>query len=114
MKLLTDSIKRDIAQYPIYSQDGKHGEAVCTAKFFFPMGAWTWYILEGDPEHDDFYGIIINDSGEGEYGYISVNELQHLNVFGLGVERDTSFTPTKLKDMTSETYLQKFLKRFAA
>lgn len=108
MKLLTAEIKKRIEKYPLYSQDGKGKEAQCVAKFFFPAGAWTWYILEGDIDNDYYYGVVINGHGEGEYAYISINELQNLRVRGLGVERDICFHPCKLKDI-HDPYLQNFL-----
>lgn len=111
MKLLTSEIKKRLGKYPLYSQDGKKGEAKCIAKFFYPMGAWTWYVLEGNPNTDEFFGVVINATGEGEYAYFSVNELQHLKVHGLGIERDICFHPCQLKDI-HDPYLQKFLKKF--
>lgn len=110
MKLLTSEIKKRLINFPLYSQESKKGEAVCSAKYFFPAGAWTWYILEGNIETDEYFGVVINDCGEGEYAYISINELQNLKVRGLGVERDICFSPCKLKDI-HDPYLQKFLKK---
>lgn len=110
MKLITEEIKKKLADYPLYSQDGKKRAAVVVAKFFLCQGAWTWYIMEGNLSEDTLYGIIINGEGEGEYGYINLQELQSLKVgpFGLAVERDTSFKPTMLKDI-EDPYLKAFL-----
>ncbi len=47
MKLLTKAIEKQLAKYPIYSQDGKGGKAQVICKFFNPCGSQTWYILEG-------------------------------------------------------------------
>lgn len=111
MKLLTAPIKKRLEKYPLYSQDGKKKEAQCSAKFFLCQGAWTWYILEYDGD-DTFFGVIINGEGEGEYGYISLKELQALRTrWGLGVERDIVFTPKKLSEI-NDTYLKKFLRKF--
>lgn len=112
MKLLTKEIKKRLAKYPIYSQDGKGKEAMCVAVFFFPAGAWTWYILEGNVETDDCFGIIINGYGEGEYGYISVDELQSIRVHGLRVERDIYFKPKQLIKDIHDNYLRNFLSKF--
>ena len=114
MKLITKEIKKGLGKYPLYSQDGKKEEAICQAKFFLCIGAWSWFILEADIENNIAYVITINGSGEGEYGYISLNELQELTTkSGLTVERYTSFSPTPLKDIDNE-YLKKFLKKMCA
>lgn len=114
MKLITKEIKKRLEKYPLYSQDGKKEEAISQAKFFLCVGAWSWFILEADLENNIAYGITINGSGEGEYGYTSLTELQGLTTkLGLTVERDTSFSPTPLKDINNE-YLKKFLKKMYA
>lgn len=109
MKLVTSAIKKELAKYPLGSQDGKNGDAKAIARFFFPMGAWTWYVTEANLQTGEAFGVTINGSGEGEYGYFNLNELQSLRVKGFSVERDICFTPTKLKDIKDE-YLQRKLK----
>lgn len=80
----------------------------------FVLVPWSWFMLEADLENNIAYGITINGSGEGEYGYTSLTELQGLTTkLGLTVERDTSFSPTPLKDINNE-YLKKFLKKMYA
>ena len=112
MKLLTSEIKKRLAKYPTYSQDGKKKEAVAVCKFFLCQGAWTWYVLECDAEYNIAYGITINGAGEGEYGYFSLPELQKVRTrYGLGVERDIYFKPTKLGDIKDDTYLKIFLSK---
>ena len=54
MKLLTKAIEKQLAMYPIYSQDGKGGKAQVICKFFNPCGSQTWYILEGEKQDDDY------------------------------------------------------------
>ena len=41
MKLLTKAIEKQLAKYPIYSQDGKGGKAQVICKFFNPCGSQT-------------------------------------------------------------------------
>lgn len=108
MKLVTKEIANKLANYPLYSQDGKKKEAIAVAKFFLCIGAWTWFIMEADLNQNLAYGITVNGQGECEYGYISLDELQGLNVRGLTVERDLAFEPTKLSDLDNE-YVKKFL-----
>jgi hypothetical protein len=79
MKLITKEIKKRLEKYPLYSQDGKKEEAICQAKFFLCVGAWSWFILEADLENNIAYGITINGSGEGEYGYTSLNRVAGTN-----------------------------------
>lgn len=108
MKLVTKEISNRLAKYPLYSQDGKKKEAIAVAKFFICVGAWTWFIMEADLNQNLAYGIIVNCQGECEYGYISLEELQSLNVKGLTVERDLSFKPTKLSDIDN-VYVKNFI-----
>lgn len=114
MKLITKEIQKRLEKYPLYSQDGKKEDVICQAKFFLCVGAWAWFILEANLDEGIAYGITINGNGKGEYGYISLSELQNLRTrLGLTVERDTSFSPTPLKDIENE-YLQKFLRKMYA
>lgn len=110
MKLVTAQIRKRLEKYPLHSQDGKEAEALAIARFFFPVGAWTWYVTEADLQTNEAFGVVINGSGEGEFGYFSLKELQTMNVRGLGVERDICFNASKLKDIKDE-YLRKLLKK---
>lgn len=112
MKLLTQAIKKQLAKYPLRSQDWKKGDALCICKFFLCQGAWTWYVLEANLEKKELFGVVINGYGEGEYCYFSLDELEHLkSKIGLGVERDLYFTPKPLKEI-HDYYLCTFLKNF--
>lgn len=74
MKLLTKAIEKQLAKYPIYSQDGKGGKAQVICKFFNPCGSQTWYILEGEKQDDDYILFALLDNmGEREYGYVFDN-----------------------------------------
>ena len=112
MELLTKEIVKRLENYPLYSQEGKKKDAVVVAKFFLPLGAWTWYVMEANLHDNILYGVIVNGSGECEYWYFSLTELQELRAtrFRLPVERDIAFKPTKLADLDNE-FVQKFLTR---
>lgn len=111
MRLLSEKQNREIeSKYPLGSQDGKKGNAVCVAKFF--LGNYTWYIIEGSYEDDDFmmFGVVVTDT-DAEFSYISYNELQSLRMYGyMCVERDRYFDKCKLLDIKDDM-LQKFLKQ---
>ena len=113
-RLITEEVLKALKDYPLYTQDGKQKDAVCVC--VFKIGNVRWYILEGQPEGNDFtfYGIVAGLC-ETEYGYISANELQEIKVnadcYGLGfltVEQDKSFQPCKLEDIKDDE-LQNFL-----
>lgn len=103
MKLMTKEIEQRLAKFPLYSQDGKGDEATIVCKFFSPINAWTWYVLEGQKTDDgdyELYGLVINSHGEKEYGYFMLSELQKIKLpFGLGIERDIYFSPSKVMDV---------------
>ena len=112
MKLVTKKVEKELAKYPLYSQDGKKEKAICVVKYFLCGGAHTWYVLEADLSQNLAFGICVNGYGECEYGYFSLTELQSLrNSWGCGVERDICHKPTPLCDMKGECYLEKFINR---
>ncbi len=97
MKLLTKALEKKFEKYPLYSQDGKGGDAKVIAKFFSPVGAATWLITEGSKEaegteYEDYtmFGFCnLGDNEMAELGYVSLNELQSIKLpYGLTIERD--------------------------
>ncbi|MBR4601243.1 MAG: DUF2958 domain-containing protein [Prevotella sp.] len=98
MKLITKKIEKELAKYPLYSQDSKGNEAVAICKFF--LQGFTWYVLEAQKNGNDyeFFGIV--DGLDKEYGYFTLSQLQSLRGrWGLTVERDICFEPTQVKDI---------------
>ena len=80
-------------------------------RFFTPDAGWTWYAIEGSPVDESgyydtrkekvdflFFGLV---SGiEVELGYFSLSELTRVRgAFGLPVERDLYFEPTRLSEV---------------
>lgn len=96
MKLFTKAI-RDKLVSNHQQQDGtKSFRAV--VKLFNPTGAGTWYLSELDPETNVAFGVC--QIHEKEFGYVSIDELsEYKGAFGLGIERDKYFKPTKLEDL---------------
>lgn len=102
MGLFTDKQRDALRGYPLYSQDGKKGEAVAVVRLFITGTAATFYILESNLETGELFGVSNMEQGEGwTYGYFSIEELESLDMYGGAVhtEVDTHFTPAKLKDI---------------
>lgn len=102
MGLLTDKQRDALSKYPLYSQDGKKGEAVAVVRLFITGTAATFYILEANLSAGELYGVSNMERGEGwTYGYYSLEELAALNLYGgtVHTEVDAHFTPTPLKDI---------------
>ena len=93
MKLLTNSIKNEAEKQ--YSKAGDMSQKV-VAKFFDPVGSWTWYLMNKDPESDYCWGIV--NGMAVEMGSFGLSELEEYTVhFGLGIERDEYFEPVEAK-----------------
>ena len=96
MELLTEELRQQLP--PLYSQEHEQDPMVY-AKFFHPLTDMTWYATEGSPEGDDFifFGWVHSDFSE--LGYFSLNEMEGVQVMGLGIERDEHFAPMKLSEV---------------
>lgn len=114
-RLLTKELLEVLKDHQLYSQDGKKKEAICNC--VFSIRNITWYILEGQPEGEDFilYGIVVGMDQTPEYGYNSLKEMSELKLeTGIPyhpfeqIEMGKEFKPTKLKDIKDER-LQNFL-----
>src|SRR5574344_2607220 len=71
-------------------------DKICYVKLFLPNSNWTWYIIEiNKQDNNTCFGFV--DGFEKELGYFSIRELDNLKgMFGLKVELDRNFKPTKL------------------
>lgn len=102
MQPLPDELR--VAIPALYSQEAITAqEKIVYAKFFFPAsGGWTWFVMEGKQEADDFvfFGFVIGFVEE--WGYFTLNELEHIYVEGLTVERDLSFQPSKFGSVIAQ------------
>lgn len=106
MKLITNEIIKLFEKYPIGSQDGKGGDATVIVKFFYPVGAATWLITEGNLIKDEngnvsdieMFGFCCPMGVEyGELGYVMLSDLETIEVIpGLKVERDLYFPNGKI------------------
>jgi hypothetical protein len=99
MKLLTAAIKKKLPA--LYSTENVAlADKVLVVKFFSPWGRGTWYGVEFDGV-DTFFGYCVSSLGPDcdEWGNFSLSELQSIRgQFGLGIERDTSWEPTKFSE----------------
>ena len=105
MKLLTKALVRKLPV--LYSQED-NPDPMVVCKFFTPDAGWTWYAIEGSPVDENgyydtdkekvdfvFFGLVAGL--EVELGYFSLSELKSIRgKYGLPVERDLSFEPTRL------------------
>lgn len=71
--------ERLLKEYPLYSQDGKKGEAIAVLRLW--LASATYYVLEvGDLEGDMELFIIYDDGHTTEYGYQLLSELEEASV----------------------------------
>ena len=92
-KLLTDKQLQSIPE--LYASTILK-DPICRFKIFLPNSNWTWYIIEIDKEDNNTcFGFV--DGVEQELGYFTLSELESVKgLFGLKVELDRNFKPTKL------------------
>ena len=87
MSLITENIK-----IPSSYSTKELEDAILQAKLIEPGSNNCWYIIEYDEKEELFYGLINNI-----LGYFSLKELESFGIiFGLHVELDWSFEPSKL------------------
>ena len=112
MKLLTKKLEAKIpALYSFDEEATVQDDGTITpprtfvCKFFNPMGAGTWYVMEGEKQEDGdwrFYGYV--ELLEKEWGYFMLSDLESVNYHGLGVgiERDIHFENELVEKYTEE------------
>ena len=97
-------IAKDIVnKIPNLYETENQEEKICYVKLFLPNSNWTWYIIEiNKQDNNTCFGFV--DGLEQELGYFTIKELENLRgQFGLKVELDSSFTPTKLSKIKAST-----------
>ena len=113
---MTAELAEQLKNFPLYSQDGKRKDATCVC--VFEIGLIRWYVLEGQPEGDDFtlFSIVVG-MAETEYGYASVKEMEDIKMdgsrYGLGmlsIKQVPDFKPCPLAEIQDKR-LQDFLSR---
>lgn len=98
MKLLTKEL---LEEFEKAGRQEASSNPLVIARFFNPTGAGTWYATEYYPEDQTFFGYVsIFGDWNDEWGYFSLLELEsYKGKFGLGIERDLHFKPTRFKDI---------------
>jgi len=92
--LMPKAIEKSLPQ--LYSTENELlGDRTAYARYFFPAGAYTAYLLEYDPKKRIGFGAVTMGYG-WELGNISIDEMEEVRVRGLRIERDLYFSPTKL------------------
>ena len=98
MQLLTKEIKTKAEKQ--YTKGGDMEQNI-VAKFFNPMGSWTWYLMNKDPKSGYCWGIV--DGNAVEMGSFSMRELESIQLqLGLGIERDIYFEPVPANELWKE------------
>lgn len=98
MKLITKEIEEAIKNTPYGSTENVElDDKKVIARFFNPVGAGTWYVLEDDDWENGRVVFGAATLGYGlELGSISIDELESLKLpLGLTIERDQSVEPFK-------------------
>jgi hypothetical protein len=81
--LMPDSIRKQLPK--LYStKKGLIGDKVAYARYFFPMGAYTAYLLEYDPKTRIGFGAVTMGYG-WELGNMSLDEMEEVKIHGLGI-----------------------------
>ena len=94
---MPDSIRKQLPK--LYATENQLiGDKTAYARYFFPLGAYTAYLLEYDPKERLGFGAVTMGYG-WELGYISLDEMEEVKIHGLGIERDLYFSPTKLHEI---------------
>lgn len=97
MGLLTDELRARLP--PLLSQEAEE-EPVVYARFFLPGSRWNWYVLEGEPEDDDFLFFGFVTGLADEFGHFRLSELEAIHgPAGQSVERDATFAEGRLTDV---------------
>lgn len=93
--LLTEELRKAL---PKLRAQESSADPTVFAKFSFPASGWTWFVIEGEAQAEDFlfFGYVIGF--ESELGYFSLSELEDVDIHGVRVERAEDFTPAKLSE----------------
>mgnify|MGYP003108892308 FL=1 len=96
MKLLTKEIVEKAQDQYNRASDLDSQDVV--AKFFDPMGSWTWYLMNLGKDKDYAWGIV--KGHEVEMGSFLISELESVQLpLGMTIERDKFWQPKGAKEV---------------
>lgn len=84
----------------LYStEEVRAGNKMLTLHYF--IGESHWYLCELDPTTGIGFGwaILSGNIQDAEWGYVSLEELETLNIQGFVVERDTDWNPCPAREV---------------
>lgn len=98
MKLLTQLNLKELAKYPIQTNQDHLDKSVAVVKWFTPWKNWTWYVCEwGGPKDPDLFWGRTDSPTCSEWGYFRMSEIAAIKgPYGLKVERDLHWTAAPL------------------
>ncbi len=98
MKNISEEL--EVGTFPVHPMEAKKGEAVATAKYIAIWKRCAFYELDKDKD-GRMFGLLIAARGSVQYAYSTVKALEWFFdlPYNSKVERDTTFKPTKLKDL---------------
>lgn len=91
IKLITQEIQKQLHEQ--YAKGADMGTQKVVCKFFHPFSNWKWYVMNQDPEDENYLWGIVKGVAI-ETGSIYLPELKELKIMGLPIERDLHFPPT--------------------
>ena len=97
MELLPDELRARLP--PLHAQEAEE-EPWVYACLYLAGTPWRWYVIEGEPEGEDFvfFGFVFGLSDE--FRQFRLSELESIrSLLGKPVERDESFTEGRLTDV---------------
>ena len=95
MKLLTTQLLKSFEKI---GRQESTPDPMVIAKFFDPIGSWTWFATEYDPSTKMFFGLV--HGIEKEWGPFGLEELENLTLpLGLGIERDIYFDACRASEL---------------
>ena len=90
--------KEILKQIPNIKETEEEKDPIAYVKYFHPFSSYTAFLTEYDPEERLGFGLVVG-LDTPELGYISLKELEEVEVRGLKMERDLYFKPTKLSEI---------------
>jgi hypothetical protein len=101
MPLLPDDLRDRLPR--LYSQEADLNPIIY-ARFYLPGTQWAWYVIEGEPEDEDFlfFGFVMGLYNE--FGYFRLSELEALLS---RLKRVWSATQTSQKAGSPMSYLRR-------